>query len=551
MTAFSKTALLLKLLFCLPVFYVTAQPSLSASALKQLDNIATQDVPAKAPGIATAIIQEGTVIFEKYAGIADFADSSLIGPTTRFNIASNGKQFTALTILSLIDEQKIHPKDDIRKYFPSLFSHINSPITIDHLLTHTSGIRDVYDLWSLQGLTWWKESFSNQDVLKLVLQQQQLNFSPGSQYLYSNTNYILLALLIEKVTGRSFTDVTNTLFKKMNMLHTSFEADYTKIKGQIARAYFNFNTWTTYTWIWNVCGDGNLFSTLNDQIQWERIVQGNIKTDIKKELITKSQRLTDTTLNTQYGYGLEFSKYKGMPYLFHEGATGAWKATVIRFPERSLSLITLTNTGKSIPSMQTRQMVDVLLDLKTTQQLLITQPATVGKYVSEDEITGTYLTDNNFSFQFERTNGLLYLKRNGRNDIVLEREAANVFHQKNDPAFKQEFLLNEKGEMQVTAYYTTHAPYSLTRPTVQWTGFDPSSLNGKYLNEETTTTIEIKFMQGQEYEVKIGKSNTYKAILVTPTKLLAGNYVIQMNAENTAAIYLDGERIRKVMFKRL
>lgn len=549
MTAFRRSTLLLKLLVCFPAFMM-AQTSLSPTKIKQLDSIATQDVPAKAPGIATAIIQNGNLIYEKYAGIADFADSSLIGPNTRFNIASNGKQFTALAILSLIDEKKINPKDDIRKYFPALYPNISSPITINHLLTHTSGIRDVYDLWPLQGLTWWKQSFNNKDVLTLLQQQQQLNFDPGTQYLYSNSNYILLALLIEKVTSSSFAAFTNTMFKKMNMLHTSFEADHTNIKGQIARAYFNFNTWTTYTWIWNVCGDGNLFSTLKDQIQWEKIVQGKTSTAIKKELVVKSQRLTDPTLNTQYGYGLEFNKYKGLPYLFHEGATGAWKATVVRFPERSVSMITLTNTGKSIPSMQTRQMVDVLFDLKTVQSSFITKPASIGKYVSEEEVCGTYLTDNNFSFQFERINEVLYLKRNGRNDIVLEREAANIFHQKNDPAFKQAFILNEKGEMQVTAYYTTHAPYTLNRPTVQWEGFDLLSWNGKYKNEETATTIEIHFVKGKEYELKIGNTNTYKATLVSPYKLLAGNYVIQMNTADKTVIHLDGERIRKVMFRR-
>ena len=135
---------------CFATCLLSAQTNLSPLVQKKLDSIATQDVPAKAPGIATAIIQNGKVLYEKYAGFADFSDSSWIGPATRFNIASNGKQFTALAVLELMEEKKLQLTDDIRKYFPSLYSKLKTPITIEHILTHTSGIRDVYDLWSLQ-----------------------------------------------------------------------------------------------------------------------------------------------------------------------------------------------------------------------------------------------------------------------------------------------------------------------------------------------------------------------------------------------------------------
>lgn len=535
---------------CLVTCLLSAQTSLSPFIQKKLDSIATQDVPAKAPGIATAIIQNGKVLYEKYAGIADFADSSWIGPNSRFNIASNGKQFTALAVLQLMEEKKLRLSDDIRKYFPSLYCKLKKPITIEHILTHTSGIRDVYDLWSLQGLTWWKQNFNNQNVWQLLEKQEDLNFEPGTKYLYSNTNYILLALLIEKITGQTFKTVTDRLFNKLGLHQTAFEDDHTNIKGPIARAYFNFNTWTTYTWIWDVCGDGNIFSTLKDQIRWEQIIQGNIQTTIKRSMIVKSQRLINPSITKQYGYGLEFGQYQGMNYIFHEGATGAWKATTIRFPEQSISMITLTNTGKSIPSQQTRQMADIILSKAEQQQSFISQPTKPGNYVSEMEIVGTYLTQNNFSFQFEWDKNQLVLKRSGRNDVILEREAANIFHQKNDPAFKQEFQLNENGEMNVTAYYTTHAPYTLTRPVADWDRFDTAQWNGDYLNQETDVVLKLKVVTNKNYELKIGNSTTYKAVLVTPSMMLAGSYVLKMDNGNNTTIYLDGERIRKVKFSR-
>lgn len=536
-----------QLSFCLTINSVRAQSAYNALLTKKLDSIALQDVPSKAPGIASAIIENGILMYEKYGGYADFADSSLINPDTRFNIASNGKQFTALTVLDLIESGKLRLKDDIRKFFPSLFKNITYPIRIEHLLTHTSGIRDVYDLWSLKGLTWWKQSFNNKDVLSLLEQQTALNFKPGSQYLYSNSNYILLALLAEKISGLSFSKTSNALFKKLGMLHTAFEDDYSSIKGPIARAYFNFNTWTTYQWIWNVCGDGNLFTTLRDQIRWEMIIQGKINTPVKKKLIETSQQLIDPSLTVQYGYGLEFGQYKQIPYTFHEGATGAWKATVMRFPAKKLSLITLTNTGKSIPSMQTRQMADVLLSIAGNNASFVTKPASAGNYVRETDITGIYLTDNNFSFEFLIENGTLKLRRSGRNDITLEREAANIFHQKNDPAFKQEFTLSDKGERKVTAYYTTHSPYSLTRPNVSWEGFSDSVWMGKFMNDETGVELTFIKSDDKKFLIKSGERQ-YNGILVTPKKMLADNYTFILG--DTQTILLDGERIKKVLFRK-
>jgi Beta-lactamase len=370
--------------------------------------------------------------------------------------------------------------------------------------------------------------------------------------LYSNTNYILLALIIEKISGKSFVEYTNEMFTKLNMPHTSFEDDFTRIRGPIARAYFNFGTWTTYNWLWNVCGDGNIFSTLADQIQWEKLGQGKGKSAIKPEIILQSQQLIKSSQFKNYGYGLEFGKYKGLDYAFHEGATGAWKATVIRFPDKKMSMLTLTNTGKSIPAMQTRQMADIVFERQEDAKYLITKPLSIGKFVSEDEILGIYLTENDFAFQFAKQDGKLFLKRIGRNDVELEREADNVFHQKYDPAFKQEFTKNSKGEMQITAYYINHSPYTLTKATADWRGFDFNSLNGKFLNSETNTLLEISYKNDQTYEVKTANQDSSKGILITSAKLLVDNYSINFDKtdSNIQHLYLNGERIKRVRFVR-
>lgn len=520
--------------------------SFKQEQLQKLDSIAVQDVPQNAPGIAVGIVKDGKIVYKKYAGYANLKDSQLINESSRFNIASNGKQFTALAILVLARDKKLNLKDDIRKFFPKFYPNISEKITIENLLNHTSGVRDVYDLWSLQGITWWKNSFDNQDVIKLVQEQKELNFKPGTKYLYSNTNYMLLAEIVGKVSGKSFVAFTKELFKKLNMPETSFENDHTKIRGQIAKAYFNFGTWTDYEWIWNVHGDGNNFSTLADQLEWEKIVQTKSNRFLGKDLIEKSQKLTQNSIIKSYGYGLEFGDYKGFSYKFHEGATGAWKATTVRFPSQNISIVTLTNTGKAIPSMQTRQMADVVLGIENTKETFLTKPQAVGSFVSVEDILGIYQNENDFTFQFEKRNDELFLIRFGRNDIKILRESGNVFHQSNDPDFKQEFKRNAKGEMEVTAYYTSHAPYTLRKLNVDWSNFDYKKLEGNFINEETKVVLKFKYLKDKDFEVSYS-NKTNKALLISPTKLVMGNYTLEF--ENNE-ILLNSDRIRKVRFKR-
>ena len=279
-------AAILMFIFVAPLF---GQQSKTPTAIQRerLDTIAIRDVPEAAPGIATGVVRDGEIVYTKCAGFADLSAKSLITLKTRFNIASNGEQFTALAVILLEEEGKLSLSDDLRKYLPGLYPEVKSAITIEHLLTHTSGIRDVYDLWSLKGITWWKQKFDNGDALSLIRKQEDLNFLPGSQHLYSNSNYIVLTEVVAKASGTSFVEYTNAMFQKLNMPDTSFEADHTKIRGPIAKPYFNFDTCKGYEWIWDAHGDGNIFSTLDDQLVWECIVQGKGETNIDRKLIEK------------------------------------------------------------------------------------------------------------------------------------------------------------------------------------------------------------------------------------------------------------------------
>jgi len=529
-----------------------SQSNASTDSLQlKLRSIALADVPPGAPGIAAAVIADGQVLFQEAGGYANLADSTLITQDTRFNIASNAKQFTALAILWLADEGQLSLEDDIRTYFPELFKDLSAPITIQHLLTHRSGIRDVYDLWSLQGITWWKQTYDNQDVIDLLSRQQALNFAPGSAYRYSNSNYILLAEIIAKAAGKTFVEVTDELFAKLGMNSTSFADDHTQIGEPIAQPYFNFDTWSKYDWIWNVCGDGNLFASLRDLIRWEQIVQDPTMVDFPSRIIQKSLELPTTPGGGTYGYGLEFDTYRGLDCVYHEGSTGAWKASMVRLPSRKLAFLTLTNSGKTIPYYQNRAMVDVVLELGDQANDYATEPAGPGEFVGQQAIIGTYQNEGNTIFQFIEQEGEVYLRRFGRNDIKLVREADNIFHQWNDPDFKQEFTTNTAGELEVTAYYWSHAPYTLTRPNVDWSGFEAASLNGTFRNAETGVIIQVAHQEGRQYQVVRGDRES-TGLLITPTKMIVNNYHLEWPTPGSSIDHflLFGDRIGRVHFGR-
>jgi hypothetical protein len=196
-------------------------------------------------------------------------------------------------------------------------------------------------------------------------------------------------------------------------------------------------------------------------------------------------------------------------------------------------------------------MADVIFNLNADATYVITKPDKVGSFVSDEDMIGIYLTEDNFTFQFEKREGNLYLKRIGRNDVQLEREADNILHQTYDPDFKQEFNRNEKGEMTVTAYYTSHSPYTLTKSNSDWTGYNYQALNGKFINSETNVAIKIKFVGDKSYNIKAGSQRSTKGLLISPTKLLVDNYVLDIdNASAPKMLLLSADRIERVKFLR-
>jgi len=238
------------------LFRWTYSQQLNAEQRNTLNALYEEYVEEGSPGLAVGIVKNGETLYEGYFGYAELEHRIAINANTRFNIASNAKQYTALCILKLAQEGKLDLEKDFRNYLPELYPDIEDKITLNQLLSHTSGIRDVYDLWALQGKTWWQLFINNDDALALLKEQSSLNFPTGTEYLYSNSNYILLTAIIEKVTGTDFDLFATELFTAMGMGQTSFMTNYMEVVPNRARPYGNWSGWKEYPSVSELHGDG-------------------------------------------------------------------------------------------------------------------------------------------------------------------------------------------------------------------------------------------------------------------------------------------------------
>ncbi|WP_462250909.1 serine hydrolase domain-containing protein [Ekhidna sp.] len=448
-----------------------------------------------APGLAIGIVKDGKIIYEAYSGYADLKNSTPLDGTSRFNYASSGKQFTALAILTLIEKGDLKLDDDIRKYLPEFYPDVEEKIEIQHLITHTSGIRDIYHLWNLQGITWWEESLSNDDALKLLSKQEELSFKPGKLYLYSNSNYLILTEIIKQVTGISFDSFMRNLFNNLGMSDTAFEPNHEDIPKRVL-PYGYWKRYRMYEWNADLIGDGALFTSLPNQLRWEAMLQNEKSDFLSKKSIKQSQKTIASSSITNYGYGLEFEEGKS----FHHGSTGAYGATFARYSNENLSIVVMTNYSNIIASMITDKCYEILSGT-TFPAPSPRKPQTIGNFVSVEELLGTYKTSGGYYYRFVERSDTLFLERTNREPVALEHEKGNIYHEINDPDFQQQFTIDPEVGMQVTAYYPTHDSYTLTKHDISWEDYDYAKLNGKYYSDELNVNFEVKHVSGETYNI--------------------------------------------------
>lgn len=339
-----------------------AQVASSDSAARWVDSVLAPLASPQTPGCAVGVSRAGSLVFAKGYGMADLEHDTPITTGTRFNIASVSKQFTAMSIVLLSLDGRLSLDDSIRKWVPEVPS-FGTVITLRQLLTHTSGLRDYYTLLAVSG--WPSDGqLTEKQFLTLVGRQKNLNFAPGDEFLYSNTGYALLSIVVRRASGQSLRSfAAEHIFKPLGMTHTEFRDDHTALIPQRALGYepsgstYRINQPET-----DVVGDGGVYSTVEDLAKWDaNFHSGRVGGQRAIAMLQEPARLNNGQ-TIPYALAMTIGEFHGLKTYSHSGAYGGYRSTLLRFPQRDMTIITLCNTS-SAPSMLAEQVGSIMLGL--------------------------------------------------------------------------------------------------------------------------------------------------------------------------------------------
>lgn len=544
-----KKVLILFLLF-LGTTTTSFSQALTSDQKAEIDEYLNKQIKEGAPGLAAGVILNGEVIYEKYAGLASLQHQVPVNEQTRFNIASVAKQFTALCVLKLVLDQQLSLDDDIRQYLPEFYPGIQDSIKIRHLLNHSSGIRDFYDLLSVQRDAWWrKEGFDNKDAIDYLKNQQDLNFRPGSDYMYSNSNYTLLTRIVAEVSGQTFHEFAKELFTELGMPNTQYLKNYMHVIPNQAIPYSDWGNgiWQQYPMMTNLYGDGFLFTTLKDQLAFEMAVQ-----QANKPLLTISQQPIKNAEIQTYGFGLELEDRLGYPAVHHSGSTGSYHAQTVRYPSEKLSVVVMSNNGNIWSGFMADKIASVLLPEEGAAQSK-DDGLTASDYsasLEESTLLGEYISPDGGLIRIIQSEGQLLWRQANNNPITLEKEAGSIYHFERNPKVRIGFLSG-----QFTVYY----PGSEPRIHQKLAAFSPTKnylngLTGTYISEELDLTFEVDLDESGQLVLDNKKGRGPKPLeIIQKDQLLLNDYIIrpQRNAvDKVESFLLTYNRIKNVKFER-
>ena len=456
------------------------------------------------PGAALAIIKDGKIIYKRGYGMANLEHNIPITSTSVFRIGSTSKQFTASCIAILALQGKISLDDDIRKYIPELPKY-EKPVTIRHLVHHTSGIRDYLTLSSIAALPE-DHFYTPEDSLELLSRQKGFNFLPGEEHLYSNSGYFLLGVIVKRASGKSLNDFAQThIFKPLGMKNTHFHDDHTMVVKNRADGYsptkkgFRIDMTTL-----DHVGDGGVFTTVEDLFLWDKAFYSY---KLGKELMELIQ--TPGMLNNgeklEYAFGLGINDYKGLKRVSHGGGFVGFRAQMARFPEQKFTVICLANLGTINPSRLCLQVADIYLadkfkkDVEAPEEKEKVKAVALSKQELEDK-TGNYQDEGTGTWTIiSMKEGKLVMEAWGRKyDLT---PVSKTRFQALDASFDNsiEFFPDEKGKIR-KALLTIEGGEEINLVKARTLSpLTPSQLKeyaGEYYNDELPVTYKLAVEKG-------------------------------------------------------
>jgi CubicO group peptidase (beta-lactamase class C family) len=450
------------------------------------------------PGASLAIIKDGKIIYKRGYGMANLEHNIPLTPTSVFRIGSTSKQFTASCIAILALQGKISLDDDIRKYIPELQKQ-EKPVTIRHMVHHTSGIRDYLTLSSIAALPLSSIAalpddhfYTPEDSVEMLSRQKGLNFLPGEEHLYSNSGYFLLGEIVKRVSGKSLND-----FAQIHDDHTMVVKNRADGYSRTKKGFRIDMTTLDHV------GDGGVFTTVEDLFLWD---QAFYSYKLGKELMELIQ--TPGTLNNgeklDYAFGLGVTEYKGLKRVSHGGGFVGFRAQMVRFPEQKFTVACLANLGSINPSRLCSQVADIYLadELKEPPKEPKKKEKVKAVLLSKKE-----LEDKAGNYQYEKTGSWivismkddqLVLEAWGRKDVLTP--LSKMRFQALDAPWDNSivFIPDDRGRIQKAKLVIDEDEINLLKSSLL--GPLPASqlkeYAGEYYNDELPVTYKLALEKG-------------------------------------------------------
>lgn len=365
----------------------------------KVDHIFADWNTTSSPGCALAVVKDGHIMYEHGYGMANLELNIAITPESVFDIGSVSKHITAMAMLLLAQEHKLSLDDDIRKYLPEIPDY-GSTITIRHMLHHTSGLRNYDDLFDLEGIPE-ADLTTDRDAMDLIVRQKGVNFKPGEEFLYSDTNYFLMSQIVKRVTGQTLRQFAqDRIFGPLGMTSTHFHDDHTMIVPRRATGYAPHKGGGFEMDMSNFeqLGDGSVMTTVEDLAKWDQ----NFEHPTVGGVDAIHQLTTPGTLNNgqpiPYAMGLFIDHYRGLNWIHHSGEWVGYRAALSRFPDQHFStLVTCNCIGSMSPMTLALRVADIYLanNLSRAENTPAARPASAAADASLKQYVGTYWSEKN------------------------------------------------------------------------------------------------------------------------------------------------------------
>ncbi len=509
------------------------------------------------PGGVLMIKKKGELLCSKSYGMANIKYNVPNDNEMIFNIGSTSKQFTAMGVVKLYLENKLSFDDDIRKYLPELHEFEQS-ITIRHLLHHTSGFRSTPELFALAG---WREgdAITTEDDYNYLCKQTSLNFVPGEQFMYSNSNYVLLAMIIERVTQKPFQLWMKTnIFKPLKMNHTFVDEKNGNTDKKVATPYYEIgeNQFTLAENISLNIGASNIYTTATDLISWMSNFHSPSKGWEKAfELLQTTDTLNNGELNN-YAYGVLVDEFYGNKRIQHSGGVPGFLSYAEYYPEEEMTIVLLTNFIAYTVQQKQMELLKLFLKNKSPQKEKITALKPLPLDVENaKKVVGDYwnIKENYPRRIYLERDTLWYLRNNGvKSHLVQVSENKFIIGGINVPVI----VLFEEGEQKKMIVKDGD------KPTQVFVEYDNSPLSekekmeylGQFYSQELETYYEIKIEKGKltGYHSRHGSFpvSILKRDVIDWSGMAIAKYVRDKNGMITG-FFVDMNRVEKVWFQKV